>query len=65
LRGIEFGFFQFITDAKDEKTISMLFEIGAHGGLVWRYEKNSLGSGHEEHSDDGKKEQSHAESRSE
>ena len=36
LRGIEFGFFQFTTDAKDEKTISVLFEIGAHGCLVWR-----------------------------
>jgi hypothetical protein len=65
LHGVEFGFLQLATDAKDEKTISMLFEIGAHGCLVWRYGKNSLGSGHEEHSDDGKKEQSHAESRSE
>jgi hypothetical protein len=34
LRGIEFGFFQFTTDAKDAKTISMLFEIGAHR-CIW------------------------------
>src|SRR5436190_1608129 len=36
LHSIEFGFLQFTTDAKDEKTISVLFEIGAHGCLVWR-----------------------------
>ena len=47
LHGVEFGFLQLATDAKDEKTISMLLEIGAHGCLVWRYGKNSLGSRHE------------------
>ena len=36
LRGIEFGFFQFTTDAKDAKAIIMLFEIGAHRCIgIW------------------------------
>src|SRR5438552_8620805 len=34
LRGIEFGFFQFTTDAKDAKATIMLFEIGAHR-CIW------------------------------
>ena len=34
LRGIEFGFFQLATDAKDAKVIIMLFEIGAHR-CIW------------------------------
>ena len=34
LRGIEFGFFQLATDAKDAKAIIMLFEIGTHG-CIW------------------------------
>jgi hypothetical protein len=31
LHGLEFGFLQLATDTKDKKTISVLFEIGAHG----------------------------------
>ena len=34
LCGIEFGFFQLTTDAKDAKAIIMLFEIGTDG-CIW------------------------------
>jgi hypothetical protein len=35
LHSIEFGSLQLATHTKDKKTISVLFEIGAHACLVW------------------------------